>query len=575
MTENNDSRRLRFAVMCSSAVMQQWQKQALDALLSSGCAEPVLLIMPSGSNIKPGKKFWQKITAYPWRKIIFRKYYQYLFRPQAFRKTIADFGSAEIPVIRCTTLLKKKYSEYFSPEDVETIRSYQPDFILKFAFGIIRGEILNCAPYGVWSFHHGDEQKYRGVPPAFHEILYNDAVTASILQRLTETLDGGVILRKGYFPTICHSWRANLDQAIALSVNWPADVCREIIAQHTFPTSGESTSTTAPVYKEPENTTMLQFLAKQLYNKIKFHFSGLFQAEQWSTGIIRARTAEVAGNIDYSPDPEMVSWLHAGSNDRYFADGFALRVRHRILLLFEDYSYRHRKGRISAAWYNERDHDFSDIACALEEPWHLSYPFIFKEKDEYYCLPESKDHGSVELYRLDTDSMKLTFIRSLLPGVAAADPTLVFHQNRWFLFFTPAHATNVELHIWHSPGLDQPFEPHELNPVKADIRNARPAGSLFRLDDKLYRPAQDCSRTYGGRVVINEIKILSEEAFLEMPVSILKPPPGYKGIHNLSFAGDYMYFDCKKFVFSPASFLYQAGRRFRSKKHISTGIEQL
>ena len=110
MAENNDSRRLRFAVMCNSTGMHQWQKQTLDALLSSGCSEPVLLIMPSGKNIKAGKTFRKKITAYPWKKIIFRKYYQYLFHPQAFRKTIADFGSAEIPVIRCTTSLRKKHS---------------------------------------------------------------------------------------------------------------------------------------------------------------------------------------------------------------------------------------------------------------------------------------------------------------------------------------------------------------------------------------------------------------------------------------------------------------------------------
>jgi len=44
--------------------------------------------------------------------------------------------------------------------------------------------------FGVWSWHHGDEDKYRGGPPAFWEIVNADPVTGALLQRLTERLDG-------------------------------------------------------------------------------------------------------------------------------------------------------------------------------------------------------------------------------------------------------------------------------------------------------------------------------------------------------------------------------------------------
>ncbi len=39
------------------------------------------------------------------------------------------------------------------------------------------------------------------------------------------------------------------------------------------------------------------------------------------------------------------------------------------------------------------------------------------------------------------------------------------------------------------------------------------------LDGALYRPAQDCSVTYGGAVVINRIDRLTPEEFSEQPVS--------------------------------------------------------
>lgn len=571
MTETGKRKILRFALMCRETGMQEWQARAVERLLSEGIAEPVLVIVPAQNPEEKKTSFTSKLASYPWKKILFKKYYQYFFKPEDFRITNHPQGLEKVPVLRCRTSRKGKYSEYFSNEDLESIRSYTPDFILKFAFGIIRGPVLTAAPYGVWSFHHGDELKYRGVPPAFREILHHDPVTASILQRLTETLDGGIVLRKGHFPTIGHSWKANLTQAIRLSENWPADVCREIALQHTFPSQAEPATPMTGIYTEPENTTMLQFLLQLLANKLKFHFRDLIEAEKWTTGVLRARTAEIIGNIDFSIDPDAVDWIGAEGKNRYFADGFALRDDQQLLLLFEDYSYQRGKGIISACRYSVRDGVAGEINCALEEPWHLSYPFIFVHENETYCIPEAKDHGSIELYRLDKPEMKLKHVRTLIRGVAAADPTLVMHNNDFYLFFTPAHATNVELHIWHSETLEGPYVPHQLNPVKADVANARPAGPFFRLDNKLYRPAQDCSHTYGGRVIINEVNILTGNAFLETPVGMVEPPAGFSGLHTISFAGDFLYFDSKKMVFSPAGFLQRLLQKIgRTKRNDQT-----
>lgn len=560
-----DNTKLRFAIMCNTMVLQQWQYDALELLINSGKASLVAVILRDGESLaRPG--LLKRVLKYPWTKLLFRQYYRYIFRPSVFRP--ADFSNlaGDKPRLYCRVEVKRRYSEYFSESDIDSIRKLEPDFILKFGFGIVRGEILNCALYGIWSFHHGDEQKYRGVPPAFYEILYNDPVTGAIFQRLTETLDGGLILRKGYFPTIAHSWSANLDQAITLSKRWPVDVCNEIITQQTFPLEAVGGIPKAPVYKEPANMTFTIFLVKQLFNKIKFHFREILYTEKWQTGLVKTRAANLISDLGYIIDNEDVKWIKTDDRDRYFADSFALKDDGRLLLMFEDYNYKLRKAEISSVWFSEREDSISEVVQVLAEPWHLSYPFLFREEDNIYCMPESLHHGSVELYRFDVISGKLVHHKTLLPGIAAADATLIQHQNRWYLFFTPAHATNVELNVWHSDSLDDPFEPHELNPVKADIANARPAGPFFMLDGKLYRPAQDCSRTYGAQVIINEVKLLTGKEFLEMPVSTLSPPKGFSGLHTISFAGDYLYFDCKKHVYSPASFKWQLKRRLRLVK---------
>ena len=54
-----------------------------------------------------------------------------------------------------------------------------------------------------------------------------------------------------------------------------------------------------------------------------------------------------------------------------------------------------------------------------------------------------------------------------------------------------------------------------MNPIKYDTPIARGAGKPFTLDGKLYRPVQDCSRTYGGELLIKEITILTPDEFSE------------------------------------------------------------
>lgn len=560
MTVRDYSEGLKFAVMLNSMQVQKWQYEAIESLLKVEGVKAVLIILRDNEAVSK-ISFWQKMIHYPWHQFLFKKYYQFIFRPESFRPKALDELLNHLPIVKCQ-VLKKRMSEYFRDQDLDAIATYNPDFILKFGFGIIKGEILTCTPLGVWSFHHSDEQKYRGVPPSFWEIVNNDTKTGAILQRITDKLDKGIILRKGLFKTINHSWKANLDQTISYSINWPADVCREILVQHTFPDQPEGVDSIAPLMKTPGNTTFLLFLLKLFFNKIRFHLDEIFRCEIWQTGIMKARTADILGSLQYVIEPEETDWLSAKDKNSYYADGFAIREHDRLLLFFENYNYRSRKGHISVSWFNERDNTFSNPTCSLEEPWHLSYPFIFKSGNDFFCLPESKTHGSLELYRLEPSTLKMTRVRTLIEGIEAVDPTLVFHQNHWYLFFMSGAATNVELQIWHAETLDGPFVPHALNPVKSNVGNARPAGPLFFLDRKLYRPAQDCSRTYGGRIIINEVKILTEDSFLEMAVGVLDPPKGFEGIHNLSFAGDYMYFDCKKMAFSRANFFYQLKRKF-------------
>jgi len=74
----------------------------------------------------------------------------------------------------------------------------------------------------------------------------------------------------------------------------------------------------------------------------------------------------------------------------------------------------------------------------------------------------------------------------------------------------------VELFLFFSDELfTSQWKPHPLNPIVSDVKKARPAGRVFEKDGKLYRPSQDCSKSYGYGFDLNRILVLSETEYRE------------------------------------------------------------
>ena len=85
--------------------------------------------------------------------------------------------------------------------DLQKIRSLNLNLLIRGGSGILKGEILELCKNGIISFHHGDNDFYRGGPPGFWEIINKETRTGFIIQRLGNELDNGEVLFKGYFTT--------------------------------------------------------------------------------------------------------------------------------------------------------------------------------------------------------------------------------------------------------------------------------------------------------------------------------------------------------------------------------------
>ncbi|MHC3439488.1 formyltransferase family protein [Natrialbaceae archaeon A-gly3] len=79
------------------------------------------------------------------------------------------------------------------PDEIVAELADRCDVVVRFGFGLIRGDVLTAPEHGVISFHPADVRRYRGMgPPAiFHDGQERAGTT---LQRLDESIDGGEIV---------------------------------------------------------------------------------------------------------------------------------------------------------------------------------------------------------------------------------------------------------------------------------------------------------------------------------------------------------------------------------------------
>jgi hypothetical protein len=243
-----------------------------------------------------------------------------------------------------------------------------------------------------------------------------------------------------------------------------------------------------------------------------------------------------------------IRWLPPQPPLAYLADPFPYRdASGREWLLVEEYRHR-RGGRGCIARVN-----LSDLSSPLERviagDGHVSYPYTFTDAGRICCAPQMAAEDGVAIHVLGHDG-SWNVAHRVLRGHRLVDPTVFHHDGRWWLFGTdvaPRH--NSVLRAFHAETIAGPWMPHERNPIKEDAASSRPAGRPFAIGGRLFRPAQDCSETYGGAVHVMEVHALSSSTFdesvaLRLEADLSWPYPD--GLHHLVVDGARVFFDAKR-----------------------------
>ena len=412
----------------------------------------------------------------------------------------------------------------------------EADLILNLA-GV---EVAGDPRHGVWSFRLGHENDQR--LPFAGEYASNSATFEIELWR---RLDHSVTrLRSGRFGAMTIYANA-LKTALGHAAQWPATFVAAISAGAQLAGKPASESRQRPV--SPLRT--LAFVTG-LTRRVAVSFvNDLVEVTQWNAGFLECGVHDLLAGR-----PLRAKWFPAPAPLTFIADPFIVRRDGKRVLFVEEFSYKRDRGVIDALTLDENDNVVAR-QTVLDLPTHLSYPYPLEIDGELYMVPENCAGHEVALYRCVEFPAVWEREAALFPGFDGVDTSIFTHEGRWWALCTRfSQGSTLALYAYYAESARGPWRAHTLNPIVTDVACARPGGQPFLVDGALYRPAQDCTESYGSALAIMRVDVLTPDRFEETLVRRIDArelAPYDGGIHTLSFDGQRLVIDGKRVYRDP------------------------
>ncbi|WP_288278164.1 hypothetical protein [uncultured Prevotella sp.] len=230
-----------------------------------------------------------------------------------------------------------------------------------------------------------------------------------------------------------------------------------------------------------------------------------FTDQYWNIGIIDNSLEDVINNI-----PIKIRMLRHRYKEGWFADPFILDVSDSFIwLLVEELYFKNDRGRISKLTIDKKRFELLKVEPVLELDSHLSFPAIFRENNNIYIYPENAKGLGLAMYEYDPLTNKCEFIKIISKRkLADAIITNVFGEDVIWATEMPTHNGCIlnEYSLMKEGDVVLKYQ------YAFDENVARNAGDWFKLNERVFRPAQDCNMNYGKAVVLQEV-IKTTEGF--------------------------------------------------------------
>ena len=469
---------------------------------------------PKKKSVKINLSLFKKITFFfishieKFCLLFFKKYQYYLNKTD-----VSDYFSKI--VFLNGTYSKNNIFLDFGTDDLKKIKEEHIDLLIRSGSGILKGGILNCCKFGVISFHHGDNTKYRGSPPGFWEVYYKEDQTGFVLQQLNNTLDGGKVIERGEFKT---QFFYLLNQAFIFkkSLFYLKRALVNIQNQNEI-TFKDFKLISKKIFKIPNIYCQFIYILKLFYRLID---------KLINQKILRKNLIwKVAYNFNNSKDLSKSKKIKNHINC-FLADPFIYKMNNKNYLFAEEYDFKKKKGHIVC--FREENKEFTNKQVVLNESFHLSFPYLFNFENKTYMCPDTSSNNDIRLYECKSFPNEWELKKVLINNIKSADTMIFKLDSKWWLFTNEDKSGledyNSELSIYYSEDgpISENWIPHRQNPVITNSLNGRNAG-LIKKGEKFFRVSQAHSNDqYGKYININEIVILNEKNYIEKKLEEVK-----------------------------------------------------
>jgi hypothetical protein len=211
----------------------------------------------------------------------------------------------------------------------------------------------------------------------------------------------------------------------------------------------------------------------------------------WSIGYGRSvgypQRIDVSKNSIYS-----IEKLKAQNDSTLFlADPFFVKEKDTFYLFFE---YKKTKPNADVGLLTSTDgKKYQYRGTVLTQKFHLSYPQVFKYKNAFYMVPESKQANMVLLYKAHHFPFDWRICDTLIANVQLVDPSIYLSDSLNILV-----ATDYEknMYLYEADSLFGKWKLHQ-KPIALIGTEARAGGRFFADKKGLVLPVQNCTKGYG------------------------------------------------------------------------------
>ena len=498
---NHNTRKLKVAVIVDKRCFYNWHNTVLQHIKDSSHTELVVIV--NASQTKSSKK-----SPFLWK--LFKGIDNKLFKPSPYALSSIDFEKK----VQNITIVD--YSEDSISKDIHDL---ELDVIIDFNASLSSIALAKSSKYGIWFLTNSDLNSGNKQPYGIWEMIHKKPKSVAVLRYLKdenvfpETIDEtssctDLLSYKRNINSLL--WQAHfliLNNLKLLATNEALFI--EKLERHKTQYQNLPSEAT---FLPPKNATILAYALRLYGKKIKQQINSAFYFSQWAMIFLNAK----GGKNPY----DLKSYTKIlPPKDRFWADPFLIKENGKTYLFIEELIYKNKLGHLSVMEIRD-DGTYTTPEKILVKDYHLSYPFVFKDNEEYYMIPETSGNKDIQLYKAKNFPLDWELKETLMRDLVAVDTTIYKDNDQYWMFTSQKNhkgaSKNVELFLYSSNDLASTnWTPHPLNPVVRSVETARPAGAIFQKDGRLFRSSQICSRHYGYGLNIIEITKLSETDYQE------------------------------------------------------------